>query len=82
MVAFTYPCYSLLPGPSVTVQQLHKGHVKIKNEKRALLNYSPQAIIEVRSKNSFWLLVWKTFTNIWYKLTASTPIQKNVVKIK
>ena len=48
----------------------------------ALHNYLPQAIIEARIKNPFWFLVWKIFTNIWYKLAASTPIHKNVVKIK
>ena len=82
MVAFPYLCYTFLPGPSVTIQQLHEGHVRAKYEKSALLNYLPQAIIEARIKNTFWFLVWKTFTNIWYKLAASTPIHENVVKIK
>ena len=46
MVAFPYPCYNLLPGPSVTVHQLHEGHVRTKNLKNASLNYLPQAIIK------------------------------------
>ena len=46
MVPFPYPCYILLPGPSVTVHQLHKGHVRTKNKKSVSLNYLPQAIIE------------------------------------
>ena len=46
------------------------------------VNYLPQAIIEARIRNLLWLLVGKIFTHIWYKLTASTPIHENVVRIK
>ena len=36
MVAFPYPCYKLLSGFYVTVQQLYKGLISTKNKKECI----------------------------------------------
>ena len=45
-------------------------------------NHLPQATNVDLRRNLLSLPFRNTFTNIWYMFTASTPIQKNVVKRK
>lgn len=46
------------------------------------IKHLPQAVREAKIKNFAWLFFLKTVTNIWYKVTASTAIQRNDAKMK
>ena len=46
------------------------------------IDHLHQATSDDLTRNLFSLPFRNTFTNIWYMFTASTPIQKNVVKRK